>query len=120
MKMRQEHVDAVGGCQPCQYGPVEKGPGRESPSGGPPGKSVIRLGDDDTAHLAIELVAPVGKDRKKRPVAGEAYEVTLPDGSPVRGNLDASGKALLVGFAPGNGQCTIRFPKIDRREITKS
>ena len=120
MKMRPEHVDAVGGCEPCQYRPAEKGPGPENPSPRPTGKSVVRLGDDETTHLAIELAEPAGKDRKKRPVAGESYEVTLPDGSPVRGNLDALGKALLVGFAPGNGKCTITFPKIDRREITKS
>jgi hypothetical protein len=112
MKLREEHVNAVGGCAPCQFEPVAKA------SGPPAGASVKKLGDHEDSWVGIELAESAGKGKEKRPVAGEVYEVILPDGSPVSGTLDARGKVLLVGFEPGDRQCTIKFPNLDRRDVS--
>jgi hypothetical protein len=56
--------------------------------------------------IAIELV-----DDDDQPVAGEAYEVTLPDGSVRSGSLDGDGKAEERGI--DEGMCKVTFPKLD-------
>jgi type VI secretion system secreted protein VgrG len=57
--------------------------------------------------IEIELV---GEDDK--PIAGEAYEITLPDGSVASGTLDAEGVARVEGFEPGT--CKVCFPSLDK------
>ena len=59
--------------------------------------------------IAIEL-----KDEDGDPVAGAAYEITLPDGQVNSGKLDDKGKARVDGIKPG--YCQISFPEIDARE----
>jgi len=59
-----------------------------------------------TGWVEIELLDEAGE-----PVAGEAYRITLPDGSVREGVLDASGRARVEGFEPGPSQVT--FPHID-------
>ena len=56
--------------------------------------------------LEIQLL-----DEEDMPVANEEYVVTLPDGSRVRGYLDADGGARLALDDPGN--CKVTFPRID-------
>ncbi len=57
--------------------------------------------------IEIELVDETGK-----PVAGEKYRITLPDGVTLaEGTLDEKGKARVEGFDPGN--CKVTFPEID-------
>lgn len=45
-------------------------------------------------------------------MAGEAYQVTLPDGSTQEGNVGDDGVARIEGIDPGS--CKISFPKIDK------
>lgn len=55
-------------------------------------------------------VALIGEDKK--PIPGESYTVTLPDGSVAQGTLDEKGVARVEGFDPGS--CQITFPNLDK------
>lgn len=59
--------------------------------------------------IEIALVDDAGD-----PVAGEAYEIVLPDGSKRSGKLDAKGTARVEGIDPGT--CKVLFPGFDGRE----
>jgi hypothetical protein len=52
----------------------------------------------------------VGEDKK--PIPGEAYRITLPDGALAEGTLDDKGHARIEGIEPGT--CQITFPKLDQ------
>ncbi len=56
--------------------------------------------------VGIQLV-----DRLCRPIAGEPYRITLPDGQVVEGKTDDNGTAGLVDLLPGS--CRIGFPELD-------
>ena len=58
--------------------------------------------------VEIELKLEDGK-----PVAGEPYQVTLPDGSVASGTLDDKGLARIDGL-PDAGECQVTFPKRDK------
>lgn len=68
--------------------------------------------EDKKGWIEVELV-----DNDGEPVAGEKYEVTLPDGSVSKGALDGSGKTRIEGFEPG--QCKVSFPEIDKDAWSK-
>ena len=51
-------------------------------------------------------------DEDGKPVAGEPYAVTLPDGSVASGTTGADGVARVEGFDPGS--CQITFPARDQ------
>ena len=52
-------------------------------------------------------------DKDGKPVPGEAYKVTLPDGTTVAdGTLDEKGHARVANIDPGN--CQITFPNLDK------
>jgi type VI secretion system secreted protein VgrG len=57
--------------------------------------------------IDIELVDEAGK-----PMAGEAYQITLPDGSVDSGTLDEKGFAHVKNIDPGS--CKITFPNLDK------
>jgi hypothetical protein len=58
--------------------------------------------------IEIELV-----DEDNKPVPGEAYRITLPDGQTVaEGTLDEKGFARLDGI--DSGSCKITFPELDK------
>jgi type VI secretion system secreted protein VgrG len=58
--------------------------------------------------IEIELVDDAGA-----PVPGEAYQVTLPDGSTVaEGTLDEKGRARIDNIDPGT--CKVTFPKLHK------
>ena len=58
--------------------------------------------------IEIELV-----DEEGKPVPGEEYRITLPDGSTVAsGTLDGKGKARVDGIDPGT--CKVTFPNLDQ------
>jgi hypothetical protein len=61
-----------------------------------------------TSWVEIELLDDHGK-----PVPGEQYLITLPDGTDVEGTLDSNGRARVDGIDPGT--CKITFPTIDKR-----
>jgi len=56
--------------------------------------------------IAIELL-----DENNQAIAGEKYEVTLPDGSVASGTLDGLGVAKVSCFEQGN--CIVRFPDLE-------
>lgn len=59
--------------------------------------------------IEIELVNKAGK-----PVPGEPYRVTLPDGKTVaEGTLDEKGFARVDGIEPGT--CKITFPMLEKQ-----
>jgi len=60
-----------------------------------------------TSWIEIELV---GEDDK--PIPGEAYRITLPDGTTGEGTLDDKGFARVDGIDSGN--CQITFPNLDQ------
>ncbi|MFY9727991.1 MAG: hypothetical protein WAJ87_21030, partial [Bryobacteraceae bacterium] len=63
---------------------------------------------DKTHWIEVELLDESGK-----PVAGEPYKITLPDGSTVAdGTLDNKGHARVDHIDPGN--CTVSFPNLDK------
>ena len=63
--------------------------------------------------IEIELV---GEDKK--PIAGEPYRITLPDGETVaEGTTDEKGLGRVDGIDPGS--CKITFPKRDQEAWTK-
>jgi len=58
--------------------------------------------------IDIELADETGQ-----PVPGEAYRVTLPDGSTLaEGTLDERGRARIEGIDPGS--CQVTFPRLDQ------
>ncbi|HZN44856.1 MAG TPA: hypothetical protein VFB56_05980, partial [Nitrospiraceae bacterium] len=58
--------------------------------------------------IEIELA-----DEKNKPVPGEKYRITLPDGTVVaEGALDTKGFARVDGIDPGT--CKVTFPNLDK------
>lgn len=51
-------------------------------------------------------------DMENRPVPGETYRITLPDGTEATGSLDDKGFARVDGFDAG--ECKITFPNRDQ------
>lgn len=53
------------------------------------------------------------KDEDGKPVPGEAYSITLPDGESIAaGTLDDKGFARVDGFE--SGTCKVTFPSLDK------
>jgi len=63
--------------------------------------------ETELTWLEIELV-----DEADQPVAGEKYEVILPDGKIRRGTLDANGFARIERL-PAEGEAQVCFPELD-------
>jgi type VI secretion system secreted protein VgrG len=63
---------------------------------------------DKKSWIEIELV-----DQDNKPVPGEAYRITLPDGTTLaEGTLDEKGFAREDGIDPGS--CKVTFPNLDK------
>lgn len=62
----------------------------------------------ETAWIEIEMV-----DESDGPVAGERYEIEMPDGRVATGTLNSLGWARVEGIEKG-ATCRIRFPKLDK------
>ncbi len=60
-----------------------------------------------TSWIELQLVDDAGQ-----PVAGEAYEVEMADGTVATGTTGADGVARVSGIDPGT--CKIRFPNLDK------
>jgi hypothetical protein len=83
-----------------KYGAVKLKPFKPSESVGKNEKKI-------TSWVEIELV-----DENHKPVAGEKYVITLPDGTFTDGTLDEKGFARIEGCEPGT--CKVTFPRLDK------
>ena len=61
----------------------------------------------ELSWIELELI---GEDDK--PITGELYEITVPDGRVYRGSTDHLGLGRVAGFEPGS--CKITFPNLDQ------
>lgn len=77
-------------------------------SKGSAGQGVV-ISEKKKSWIAIKLV-----DENNFCVPGEAYRITLPDGTKVEGDLDKKGFARIKGIDPGT--CEVTFPKIDSHD----
>ena len=99
-KIKQQQIQQGTG----KYGLVSLAP-HKPPA---PGQSSQQGAEEKTHWIEIQLVGEDGK-----PVPGEEYKVTLPDGSTVAsGTLDEKGKARVEGIDPGS--CKVTFPNLDK------
>ena len=62
---------------------------------------------DKTHWIEIALV-----DKEGTPVAGQAYQVTVPGGAVIGGSLNDKGRARIDGIDAGN--CKVTFPTLDK------
>jgi len=87
---------------------AEPGSKPEARSGQPTHDSTSEDNKEKIAWLEIEL-----KDESGKPVAGEPFQVTLPDGKTIEeGTLDEKGFARIGNIDPGT--CKITFPRLDK------
>jgi hypothetical protein len=97
--------------QTGKYGSQKAKPFKPAQSGGAGAASDSTSSDESTEEklswIEIELI-----DEADEPVAGERYEVTLPDGSVAKGSLDSKGFARIDGIDPG--ECQISWPDLDK------
>ncbi len=83
-------------------------PGQSSSGGGGSSEK------SQPSWIEIELVDDAGN-----PVAGEPYEITLPDGTHVtKGTLDQKGFARVENIDPGS--CKVSFPRLDKNSWKKA
>jgi type VI secretion system secreted protein VgrG len=96
-KIKQQQIEEGKG----KYGLVSLAPHKPPAPG--------QQSDEEKTHwIEIELLDEDGK-----PVPGEEYKVTLPDGSTVAsGTLDGKGKARVDGIDAGS--CKVTFPNLDK------
>lgn len=80
---------------------------REPVDAPPPEFAPVENEIAETHTVEIELVDADGK-----PVAGEPYQIELPDGTIRKGTLDSQGKARIVGIQQA-GACKVCFYKRD-------
>ncbi|MCB9845605.1 MAG: hypothetical protein H6811_06435 [Phycisphaeraceae bacterium] len=64
--------------------------------------------ETETHWIEIELV---GEDDK--PITGQPYRITLPDGSVTTGSTDQNGIGRVDGI-PDSGECKVTFPDLDQ------
>jgi hypothetical protein len=67
---------------------------------------------EKNSWIEIEMV-----DEDNKPVTGEAYRITLSDGSVAEGTLDEKGFARIDGIEPGT--CEITYPNLDKEAWEK-
>jgi hypothetical protein len=91
----EEHKTQAG-----KYGSVKTTPYKKDP--------------EKKSWIEVELV-----DEEKKPVAGEAYRITLPDGKTIaEGTLGEQGLVRIEGIDPGS--CKITFPELDKEAWEKA
>ena len=97
-----------GAMQEARAEQAEAGEGRYGATQLTPFQGQDGSGDEgETSSIEIEL-----RDEEGNPIAGERYEIKLPDGQRVaRGTLDENGFARVEGFEPG--ECEVTFPDLD-------
>jgi hypothetical protein len=76
----------------------------------PPTPEQVEQARQQRGELSWVEIELVGEDDK--PIPGERYRITVPDGRAAEGTLDADGRARVDGFEPG--YCTVAFPDLDK------
>jgi uncharacterized protein (DUF2345 family) len=95
----QQQTGKYGSISPAAFHP---------PTPTPAGGSSPAAGDEPKkTWFEVKL-----EDVEGKPVAGEPYKVTLPDGTVSEGTLDDKGKARIDGIDPGS--CKVTFPNMDK------
>lgn len=108
-KVKAKQVESKTGKYGTQKAPAFKAP---DPADAESGADATNQKNEDAEEekkswIIIELV---GEDDK--PIPGEKYEITLPDGTVASGTLDGKGFAKVEGFEAG--ECKVSFPKLDK------
>ena len=104
MNISQSQSDALGGCQECRAAST---PATESERN--PVASVLVVDPKKPDWIGIELTG-----RDGAPIPGEPFTLTVGDGAPVTGSLDARGRIRIEGVDPGSYKVT--FPQLDAKE----
>ncbi|MBC7927679.1 MAG: type VI secretion system tip protein VgrG [Bryobacteraceae bacterium] len=87
--------------------PKAKGTRQSAASNAPTHNAEAEENKEKKSWIEIKLL-----DEEGNPVPGEAYKITLPDGSTVAdGTLDDKGFARVDNIDPGN--CKVTFPNLD-------
>ena len=90
------------------YSPNEQGPA-EDKGGSKPDEHKPEENKDKKSWIELQLVY----ESNGKPVAGVAYEVTLPDGKTIAsGSTDDKGVGRVDNIDPGS--CKISFPALDK------
>ena len=71
------------------------------------GSSACSVSPDKKHWVEIALT-----DQEGHPVAGAAYQITVPGGTVVEGSTDGKGRGRVDGI--DSGSCRITFPQIDK------
>ena len=104
-QQKEQKTGRYGTIVPAAFHPPAPAPagGGSSAAGAPAGAP-----PPEKTYIEIKL-----EDTEGKPVAGEAYKVTLPDGQTVaEGTLDDKGFARIDGVDPGS--CKVTFPNMDK------
>jgi hypothetical protein len=76
----------------------------------------LRGGENKVVIVEVKRIAHwisfVLVDEEQQPVAGERYQVKLPDGTTREGKLDSAGRVRFDGI--DRGKCEITFPDLDK------
>lgn len=96
----QQQTGKYGTISPAAFHPPAPSAAGAAPAAG-------QAAETNKTWFEVKLVDTEGK-----PVAGEAYKVTLPDGSVSEGTLDDKGMARIEGIDPGS--CQVTFPNMDK------
>lgn len=98
-----------------KYGAVEAVPFKPVPTASPSSRaassssSAEESKDEEQKHRSWIEIELLGEDDK--PIPGEKYRITLPDGTVDEGTLDQNGWARLENF--DSGACKVSFPGLD-------
>jgi len=121
-KVKAKQVDAqkgkYGQTKISAFKPIEPSPATEdntsakkSSDKGTKKNTEKKEEEKKTTHIAIKLT-----DEKGNAVAGEKFEVELPDGSVSKGTTEMDGTSKVEGFEAG--QCKVRFPNLEDDSIS--
>jgi hypothetical protein len=75
--------------------------------GSTPGSPDTVVAPEKEHWIQIEMV-----DKEGKPVKGEDFTLSLPNGSVIEGTLDDHGRTRIEGIDPGS--CTLTFPNLDK------
>lgn len=112
-EQRQTQTGKYGSVKATPFKPSTLSESKQTGATGAPGSTGQNGSSDEQqaekklSWIEIELV---GEDNK--PIPGESYRITLPDGSVAEGTLDHQGFARVEGFEKGD--CKITFPNLDQ------